>query len=145
MEMNIASAQQALRQGDADGLLGNASGSTSKQAAPALSEALGHMQGNSMSSNSTKANGASHSDTTDNTQQRLQLIDEHQEFHAELGEYLQRWHLQDAGFDYNLCAVVGSQSTGKSTLLNKLFGTSFDVMNENERKQTTKGESAIIL
>lgn len=27
------------------------------------------------------------------------------------------------------------------TLLNRLFGTKFDVMNENERRQTTKGES----
>jgi hypothetical protein len=25
------------------------------------------------------------------------------------------------------------------TLLNRLFGTKFDVMNENERRQTTKG------
>jgi protein SEY1 len=35
--------------------------------------------------------------------------------------------------------VFGSQSTGKSTLLNHLFGTEFDVMSETERRQTTKG------
>lgn len=38
-----------------------------------------------------------------------------------------------------MVAVFGSQSTGKSTLLNGLFGTSFDVMDENQRSQTTKG------
>lgn len=45
----------------------------------------------------------------------------------------------EAGFKYNVVAVFGSQSTGKSTLLNGLFGTSFDVMDENQRSQTTKG------
>ena len=56
------------------------------------------------------------------------------------------------GFEYNVVAVFGSQSTGKSalvhscfvvnligTLLNNLFGTEFDVMNEKVRQQTTKG------
>ncbi|KAI0247304.1 root hair defective 3 GTP-binding protein-domain-containing protein [Lactifluus subvellereus] len=38
----------------------------------------------------------------------------------------------------NLGAVFGSQSTGKSTLLNRLFGTNFDVMDESKRQQTTK-------
>lgn len=47
--------------------------------------------------------------------------------------------MADVGFGYDLCAVLGSQSTGKSTLLNKLFGTNFDVMNERARQQTTKG------
>ena len=67
----------------------------------------------------------------------------------------------DAGFNYNLVAVFGSQSTGKSnlrsaafrrrlglltkyveigTLLNRLFGTDFDVMDDTRRQQTTKGE-----
>lgn len=44
-----------------------------------------------------------------------------------------------AGFNYHLVSVFGSQSTGKSTLLNALFGTSFNVMSETERRQTTKG------
>lgn len=35
--------------------------------------------------------------------------------------------------------MFGSQSTGKSTLLNYLFGTDFGVMSETERRQTTKG------
>ncbi|KAF9428533.1 Dynamin-like GTPase that mediates homotypic ER fusion [Podila epigama] len=61
-------------------------------------------------------------------------------FTIELSTYIkEKWDLKDAGFNYNLAAVFGSQSTGKSTLLNRLFGTSFDVMNESARKQTTKG------
>lgn len=63
----------------------------------------------------------------------------------------------DKGFAYDVVAVFGSQSTGKSklnlflveivlslgldsgTLLNRLFGTTFEVMNESQRQQTTKG------
>lgn len=70
---------------------------------------------------------------------RIQLIDEDQKFTSHMGGALQKWQLADAGFGYDLCAVLGSQSTGKSTLLNKLFGTSFDVMDETRRQQTTKG------
>lgn len=71
---------------------------------------------------------------------RLQLIDEHQHFHTQaFQKQLGEWGMADVGFGYDLCAVLGSQSTGKSTLLNKLFGTNFDVMNERVRQQTTKG------
>jgi hypothetical protein len=74
----------------------------------------------------------------------------------DLGTQIERWGLRDAGFAYNIVAVFGSQSTGKSefaasgimlqpnairpgTLLNRLFGTNFDVMDESHRQQTTKG------
>ncbi|KAJ2859726.1 Dynamin-like GTPase that mediates homotypic ER fusion [Coemansia aciculifera] len=50
-----------------------------------------------------------------------------------------KWRLAKAGFDYDVVAVFGSQSTGKSTLLNRLFGTRFDVMSEAQRQQTTRG------
>lgn len=71
---------------------------------------------------------------------RMQLIDEDQKFNStEFSPHLENWGLADAGFGYDLCAVLGSQSTGKSTLLNKLFGTNFDVMSESARQQTTKG------
>ncbi|KAK3847589.1 MAG: RHD3/Sey1 [Linnemannia gamsii] len=71
---------------------------------------------------------------------RLHLIDEEQKFSEELSTYINdKWTFKDAGFNYNLAAVFGSQSTGKSTLLNRLFGTSFDVMSESARRQTTKG------
>lgn len=53
--------------------------------------------------------------------------------------YLRQTDVADAGFNYHLISVFGSQSTGKSTLLNTLFGTHFSVMSESERRQTTKG------
>ncbi|KAF9438590.1 Dynamin-like GTPase that mediates homotypic ER fusion [Entomortierella beljakovae] len=74
------------------------------------------------------------------SQPRLHLIDENQKFSENLSSHVaQEWGLRDAGFNYNLAAVFGSQSTGKSTLLNRLFGTNFDVMSESSRQQTTKG------
>ncbi|PHH67920.1 hypothetical protein CDD83_6345 [Cordyceps sp. RAO-2017] len=56
-----------------------------------------------------------------------------------LSDYLRVSHVAEAGFNYHLISVFGSQSTGKSTLLNHLFGTEFSVMSETERRQTTKG------
>ncbi|KAJ1034621.1 hypothetical protein NDA18_001477 [Ustilago nuda] len=71
---------------------------------------------------------------------RMQLIDQEQKFNSsQFAPSLHNWGLADAGFGYDLCAVLGSQSTGKSTLLNKLFGTNFDVMSQSARQQTTKG------
>ncbi|GJE90120.1 hypothetical protein PsYK624_062430 [Phanerochaete sordida] len=69
----------------------------------------------------------------------VQIINDKKQFIPELPKQIERWGLYDAGFDYNILAVVGSQSTGKSTLLNRLFGTNFDVMDEARRRQTTKG------
>ena len=56
-----------------------------------------------------------------------------------LSKYLSIEDVAPAGFNYHLISVFGSQSTGKSTLLNHLFGTQFSVMSELERRQTTKG------
>jgi len=69
----------------------------------------------------------------------VQVIDEDKEFNAGINEYLRGTDVADAGFNYHLISVFGSQSTGKSTLLNNLFGTDFNVMSESERRQTTKG------
>ncbi|CAK7265586.1 Dynamin-like GTPase that mediates homotypic ER fusion [Sporothrix epigloea] len=69
----------------------------------------------------------------------IQVIDENKAFNTHLNEYLRDTHVAEAGFDYHLISVFGSQSTGKSTLLNNLFGTEFSVMSESERRQTTKG------
>ncbi|CAG8671946.1 6772_t:CDS:2, partial [Acaulospora colombiana] len=71
--------------------------------------------------------------------ERIQIVDEQKQFNNQLGQQITKWGLQDAGFSYNIVAVFGSQSTGKSTLLNRLFGTTFDVMDETRRQQTTKG------
>ncbi|GAA6050175.1 hypothetical protein JCM3770_000438 [Rhodotorula araucariae] len=70
---------------------------------------------------------------------KLQVVDENQRFTSALNAHMKGWQLADAGFNYDVVAVFGSQSTGKSTLLNRLFGTKFDVMSETERRQTTKG------
>ncbi|KAI1449552.1 root hair defective 3 GTP-binding protein [Annulohypoxylon stygium] len=69
----------------------------------------------------------------------IQVIDEDKEFNSNINSYLHATDVADAGFNYHLISVFGSQSTGKSTLLNNLFGTEFNVMSESERRQTTKG------
>ena len=56
-----------------------------------------------------------------------------------ISKYLAFEKVLPAGFNYHLISVFGSQSTGKSTLLNHLFGTDFGVMSEDDRRQTTKG------
>ncbi|KAJ6489560.1 RHD3/Sey1 [Mycena vitilis] len=71
--------------------------------------------------------------------ERLQIINDEKKFTPDLGAQIEKWGLRDVGFGYNIVAVFGSQSTGKSTLLNRLFGTTFDVMDETQRQQTTKG------
>ncbi|KAJ2161017.1 Dynamin-like GTPase that mediates homotypic ER fusion [Coemansia sp. RSA 552] len=80
--------------------------------------------------------------TTEMTQQagdELQIIDDQQKFSDDLSEYMDKWGLTTAGFDYHVVAVFGSQSTGKSTLLNRLFGTTFAEMGSGTRRQTTRG------
>ncbi|KAI8905926.1 RHD3/Sey1 [Gorgonomyces haynaldii] len=70
----------------------------------------------------------------------IQVVDGDQKFSNELSSVLnEKWELGDKGFQYNVVAVFGSQSTGKSTLLNLLFESQFDVMKETGRQQTTKG------
>ncbi|KAF2269011.1 GTP-binding protein Sey1 [Lojkania enalia] len=69
----------------------------------------------------------------------IQVIDEDKAFNDNLSTYLNLEKIIPAGFNYHLISVFGSQSTGKSTLLNYLFGTQFGVMSEQERRQTTKG------
>jgi len=71
---------------------------------------------------------------------RIQIVNEQKQFSNQLSHCLQNdWHIAECGFNYNVVAVMGSQSTGKSTLLNRLFKTDFEVMNEGNRGQTTKG------
>ncbi|CAG8291176.1 unnamed protein product [Penicillium salamii] len=69
----------------------------------------------------------------------VQVIDGDKEFNPNLSKYLSLENVTPAGFNYHLISVFGSQSTGKSTLLNNLFGTDFTVMSDQERRQTTKG------
>ncbi|KAF2755097.1 root hair defective 3 GTP-binding protein [Pseudovirgaria hyperparasitica] len=77
--------------------------------------------------------------TMEQYQHGVQVIDEDKEFNPNLSTYFQLEKVTPAGFNYHIISVFGSQSTGKSTLLNYLFGTDFGVMSEQERRQTTKG------
>jgi GTPase Era involved in 16S rRNA processing len=48
--------------------------------------------------------------------------------------------LKDRGDKYHIVSIIGGQSSGKSTLLNTMFGTQFDMMDPSKgRRQTTKG------
>lgn len=69
----------------------------------------------------------------------LQLINENKDFNSRVFDYFKNIDIDKCGLNYHVVSVFGSQSTGKSTLLNALFGTKFDVMNEVQRRQTTKG------
>lgn len=71
----------------------------------------------------------------------IQLIDEEKDFHQSALQYFQQCiGNRDVGLDYHVISVFGSQSSGKSTLLNVLFNTNFDTMDAQvKRQQTTKG------
>ncbi|KIW87588.1 protein sey1 [Cladophialophora bantiana CBS 173.52] len=76
---------------------------------------------------------------TANFEHGVQIVDEDKQFNPDLAKYLSYTGVSHAGFNYHLISVFGSQSTGKSTLLNALFDTDFSVMSESERRQTTRG------
>lgn len=67
----------------------------------------------------------------------IQVIDENKQFSRDILDYIST--RSRATSEYRIISVFGSQSTGKSTLLNHLFSTNFDVMDEVNRQQTTKG------
>lgn len=75
------------------------------------------------------------------SQEAIQLIDEKKEFNSKTLKYFEDCLGDRAiGVDYHVISVFGSQSSGKSTLLNKLFSTKFDTMDAQvKRQQTTKG------
>ena len=57
-----------------------------------------------------------------------------------LNEKVAKWDFLKVGFDYCTVAILGCQSSGKSTLLNLLFNTQFAVMDSSKgRSQTTLG------
>mmetsp|Transcript_16398 Transcript_16398/g.24465 ORF Transcript_16398/g.24465 Transcript_16398/m.24465 type:complete len:778 (-) Transcript_16398:650-2983(-) len=61
-------------------------------------------------------------------------------FQDSIGQVMGQWGVLNQGFDYKVVAILGPQSSGKSTLLNLLFGTTFDVLDADvTRQQTTKG------
>ncbi|XP_022142481.1 protein ROOT HAIR DEFECTIVE 3 homolog 2 [Momordica charantia] len=70
-----------------------------------------------------------------------QLINENGEFNvAGLEGFTRKIKLAECGLSYAVVAVMGPQSSGKSTLLNHLFHTNFTEMDAYKgRVQTTKG------
>ena len=59
---------------------------------------------------------------------------------AEIEQWMKDKDMMKCGTDYRTVAVIGCQSSGKSTLLNLIFDTTFVVMDEQKgRQQTTKG------
>lgn len=69
-----------------------------------------------------------------------QIITEEGKLVDDIEEHVRRIGIGEAGLDYHMLAIIGCQSSGKSTLLNLLFGTRFQTMNEDiGRQQTTKG------
>lgn len=55
-------------------------------------------------------------------------------------EGLTKQHIKALKKTYHTLSIIGSQSSGKSTLLNALFGTTFEELNRKTRVgQTTKG------
>jgi len=62
------------------------------------------------------------------------------DFNDDVSDYLTGRMTSTQGYDYNMVSILGSQSSGKSTLLNALFGTEFETMDcLIGRSQTTKG------
>ncbi|CUM48792.1 unnamed protein product [Debaryomyces tyrocola] len=75
-----------------------------------------------------------------NSENAIQIINENKQFNESILNYIEKsTSSSEIGNNYHIISVFGSQSTGKSTLLNHLFNTNFDVMDESKRQQTTKG------
>ena len=71
---------------------------------------------------------------------QFQLIDGDLDYNTKFTPWLRTNAMMERGTDYRTVAVIGCQSSGKSTLLNLLFDTTFEVMDESKgRQQTTKG------
>eukprot|EP00916_Digyalum_oweni_P025929 GHVL01042702.1.p1 GENE.GHVL01042702.1~~GHVL01042702.1.p1 ORF type:complete len:624 (+),score=121.59 GHVL01042702.1:843-2714(+) len=70
----------------------------------------------------------------------IQLIDYDMNLVGDVDKFMKNSKLDQVGLNYALITVLGCQSSGKSTLLNKMFGTKFQELDASEgRKQTTKG------
>lgn len=71
----------------------------------------------------------------------MQIIDPDGEFKdAGLDSFVEEVKLGGCGVSYIVTSIIGPQSSGKSTLMNHLFGTRFTEMDISKRRsQTTKG------
>ncbi|KAG6753350.1 hypothetical protein POTOM_043410 [Populus tomentosa] len=71
----------------------------------------------------------------------MQLIDGNGKFSVDgLKDFMTATEFAQSGLSYAIVAIIGSQSSGKSTLMNQTFRTNFEEMDAyNGRGQTTKG------
>lgn len=70
----------------------------------------------------------------------VQVVDYEEQFNSALNAFLSENGMVAQGFDYHVASILGAQSSGKSTLLNLLFGTRFCTMDESSgRYQVTQG------
>jgi hypothetical protein len=70
----------------------------------------------------------------------LQVVDGDGVLNPTLEQELVQWGFADIGDSYYVVSILGAQSSGKSTLMNMLFGTDFSVMiAKTGRRQTTLG------
>jgi ribosome biogenesis GTPase A len=58
------------------------------------------------------------------------VIDDDLNYSKNMINFIKEQNLLKLKTKYNSISVIGCQSSGKSTLLNMLFGTSFDVMDQ---------------
>ncbi|KAF9668157.1 hypothetical protein SADUNF_Sadunf15G0099700 [Salix dunnii] len=74
-------------------------------------------------------------------QEGMQLIDGNGKFNMEgLQDFMAATDFAQCGLSYSVVAIIGPQSSGKSTLMNHVFGTDFKMLDAYRgRGQTTKG------
>jgi predicted GTPase len=73
--------------------------------------------------------------------QNVQVITNELTFNKDgFNDFVKDHGLTELGSSYKCVAVIGCQSSGKSTLLNLVFGTAFEMMDDSGgRQQTTQG------
>lgn len=69
------------------------------------------------------------------------FADEEQHDRMTFDEFIEKdTRFNTLGFNYNMLSILGPQNSGKSTLLNYLFDTKFEVLDERRgRQRTTRG------
>ncbi|KAJ1482729.1 root hair defective 3 GTP-binding protein-domain-containing protein [Baffinella frigidus] len=76
----------------------------------------------------------------ENNTEGCQVITADMKYNEGLATYIKDVGLGADANKYHVVSIIGGQSSGKSTLLNRMFGTSFDMMDSQRgRSQTTKG------
>lgn len=103
MDLNISSAQDALTSMSDEQILQN--GKSNATAANALAQAKSELL--SSNHNNTPTSSMENKNGANLKAERMQLINEEQAFNQDFNSFLNKWDLEDAGFGYNLCAVLG--------------------------------------